>query len=82
MMDAPMDTETPDSPTLPPEGDSPTTTLEASLETNLDGLKKAPWIRKIAQTAMQHGHFKPLGQRHFAAMITGDSTLLVTFETL
>ena len=73
MMDAPMDTETPD---------TPATTLEASLETNLDGLKKVPWIRKIAQTAMEHGHFKPLGQRHFAAMITGDSTLLVTFETL
>ena len=56
--------------------------LEASLEENLESLKKVAWIRKVASVASEHGHFQSLGHRHFGAFVAGGDTLLVTFESM
>lgn len=61
--------------------DAPST-LEQDLEQSLEGLKKVPWIRKLATTADTHGHFQSLGHRHFGAFIDAGQTLLVTFESM
>lgn len=51
-------------------------------ETPLGALSKADWLKRIAEISMQHGHFKPLGKKHFAAFIQKKPTLVVTFETI
>ncbi|UYV39049.1 phosphoadenosine phosphosulfate reductase [Rhodobacteraceae bacterium D3-12] len=52
------------------------------LEIDLSGLAKAEWLTRLADTGEAHGHFQPLGQRHFAAFLDAGSTLLVSFETI
>ncbi len=49
---------------------------------SLSGLKKREWIAQISAIAEDFGSFDDLGGRHFATRIDGDSTLLVSFETI
>lgn len=48
----------------------------------LAGLSETDWVKKLAELAHQHGYFKALGSKHFAAYVEGKPTLLVTFETM
>lgn len=48
----------------------------------LSGLSASDWRRRLERLARQHGEFANLGAHHFAALITGGTTLLVTFETV
>ena len=45
-------------------------------------MSKKNWLQAVTSICEARGHFKPLGNRHFAALIEADSTLLVTFETV
>ncbi len=49
---------------------------------DLADLPKGEWLNQLAGAAEQHGFFRPLGRRHFGALIRGGDTLLVTFETI
>ncbi len=48
----------------------------------LADLPKEDWLAKLAEITSEHGRFTELGDRHFAAFIEGDETLVVTFETV
>lgn len=48
----------------------------------LSGLSEGDWVKTLAGIAREHGFFKALGTKHFAAFVTGKPTLLVTFETV
>lgn len=49
---------------------------------SLKALNKADWLQEAADIMSEIGSFEALGTRHWAAQAKGDSTLLVTFETL
>lgn len=53
-----------------------------TFDTPMVDLPKGEWLECLADIADEHGHFQPLGKRHFATFIDEGSTLLVTFETL
>lgn len=53
-----------------------------TFETPLGDLAKGPWVTRIAEIANEHGYFKALGRKHFAAFVQKSDTLLVTFETV
>ncbi len=48
----------------------------------LVGLKQEDWVRRLARIAESSGYFQKLDANHFATYIDGDSTLLVSFETM
>lgn len=53
----------------------------AAYAESLAELSADDWRDRVETIAETHGHFQPLGKRHFAALIEEGSTLLVTFET-
>lgn len=53
-----------------------------SFDTPLVGLSKGAWLEALAEISDEHGHFQPLGKRHFATFVEEKPTLLVTFETV
>lgn len=53
-----------------------------AFDPDLGDLSKGEWLSQLAETAKNHGFFRPLGRKHFAAYIRGASTLVVTFETI
>ena len=48
----------------------------------LSGLSEGDWVKTLAGIAREHGYFKALGTKHFAAYVSAKPTLLVTFETV
>ncbi len=56
--------------------DSPNTFAEP-----LANLSLQDWRARLAEIANDHGDFEELGDRHFAAFIEDQDTLLVSFET-
>ncbi|WP_163849431.1 phosphoadenosine phosphosulfate reductase [Pseudooceanicola aestuarii] len=52
------------------------------LSASLSHLSRADWLRALMAVSREAGHFQPLGKRHFAAMIDGGRSLLVSFETI
>ncbi|MEO0939691.1 MAG: phosphoadenosine phosphosulfate reductase [Pseudomonadota bacterium] len=48
----------------------------------LADLSTGKWLAKLAALSSEHGDFTPLGRRHFASLIDGNETLLVSFETI
>ncbi|WP_136635022.1 phosphoadenosine phosphosulfate reductase [Pseudooceanicola onchidii] len=50
--------------------------------TDLSGLDKPEWTRRVMERAEMEGAADKLGRSHFAAFIKSGSTLLVTFETV
>lgn len=49
---------------------------------DLAQLPKGEWLNRVAELAEKNGFFQPLGRKHFAALIRGNDTLIVTFETI
>ena len=49
---------------------------------SLKALRKAEWIQDISDIMATRGSMVSLGKKHWAAQTKGNSTLLVTFETL
>jgi len=48
----------------------------------LSDLPLGQWLDKLSRLSEEHGDFTPLGNAHFASLITGNETLLVSFETI
>lgn len=48
----------------------------------LTGLDRMDWLKRLAATTRENGHFQVLDARHLAAFIDHGATLLVSFETL
>ncbi|MEM6305009.1 MAG: phosphoadenosine phosphosulfate reductase [Pseudomonadota bacterium] len=53
-----------------------------SFAPSLAELSKPDWVQAVAEVCEENGAFEPLGDRHFAALIEEDTTLIVTFETV
>lgn len=51
-------------------------------DTPMLGLKRDAWLAQLEDIAEAHGHFQPLGPRHFATLIEDKPVLLVTFEAM
>lgn len=52
------------------------------LDTPLNGLKKAEWLKKFIEITEETGFFQPLGDRHIAGFVDEGPVLLVSFESI
>ncbi|MFY0661708.1 MAG: phosphoadenosine phosphosulfate reductase [Shimia sp.] len=51
-------------------------------DTPMLGLSRDEWLAQLEHVADSHGHFQPLGKRHWATLVEDKPVLLVTFETI
>ncbi|WP_299427527.1 phosphoadenosine phosphosulfate reductase [uncultured Shimia sp.] len=51
-------------------------------DTPMLGLSRDEWLTQLEHVADAHGHFQPLGKRHWATLVEDKPVLLVTFETI
>ncbi|WP_283427139.1 phosphoadenosine phosphosulfate reductase [Shimia sagamensis] len=51
-------------------------------DTPMLGLSRDEWLSQLEHVAEAHGHFQPLGDRHWATLVEDKPVLLVTFETV
>lgn len=55
---------------------------QSTFDPDLAEMSKGEWLNQLAGAAKEYGFFQPLGRSHFAALVRGGDTLLVTFETV